>query len=588
MPPGKDSLAADSAQTVRRQLARILASRTFQPADRLKRFLGFIVEETLAGRGDQLKEYVIAVHVFEKEHTFDPRTDPLVRVQARRLRARLVQYYRDEGQHDELLIDLPKGGYAPAFKPRERSALPARSVAVMLAVQNSVAVLPFSDDSADRTLGYFCNGCREEIIHRLSRVDGIRVVASEVDRGEWRQSPERVAPAILVAGSVRTSQGRVRVTTRFVDGAGGRYLWSESHEAPLDDVLAVQDRVAAAVVERLQMEMSATAKGTHARRETENFTARNLYLQGRYHLNQRTEEGLQKAVEFFERAVAEDPEFALAHSGLADAYGLLGHYAVLPPAAVWTKAASSAATAVMLDGDSAEARTSLAHVKATQDWDWHGAEREFRRALSLDPRYATAHHWYAMSCLVPLSRLDEALDEMQIAQTLDPVSSIIGRDLAIVHYYRRDFGAALEQCDRTIELNPHFPPAYWLLGFIQEQRGDLDESIAAFQRAVHLSPQSPRMQSALARALALSGKRHLARKILNTLQGLAHERYVSPFELAAIHFALGERDRGFAFLTKAVDDRAFEMTAIKFDPRVQTAREDPRFAAIVKRLGLDE
>ena len=198
-----------------------------------------------------------------------------------------------------------------------------------------------------------------------------------------------------------------------------------------------------------------------ARKQSDNLAARNLYLQGRYHLNQRTEEGLQKAVEFFEKAIVEDTQFSLAHSGLADAYGLLAHYGVLGPADVWAKAASSAASAVMLDGHSAEAHTSLAHVRATQDWDLSGAESDVpTRAFSSIPRYPTARHWYAMSCLVPMGRLDEALEQIRLAQSLDPVSSIIAREVAVIQCYRRDFEAALDQCDHTIELNPHFAPAY--------------------------------------------------------------------------------------------------------------------------------
>jgi len=265
---------------------------------------------------------------------------------------------------------------------------------------------------------------------------------------------------------------------------------------------------------------------------------------------------------------------------------LCAHYAVRRPVDVWTKAASSAATAVMLDGNSSEAHTSLAHVRSTQDWDWFGAEREFLRAIALDPNYSTAHHWYAMSCLVPMERLDEAREQMQQAQALDPVSSIIARDLAMTQYYRRDFDAALDQCDHTIELNPHFSPAYWLLGFIQEQRGDLDESIAAFQRAVHLSPISPRMQSALARALAISGKRQQALKLLKTLEEMAPRRYVSPFELAVIHLALGHRELGLQWLSKAADDRAFEMTSLTVDPRLESIRESAEYHAVVRRLGL--
>ena len=203
----------------------------------------------------------------------------------------------------------------------------------------------------------------------------------------------------------------------------------------------------------------------------------------------------------------------------------------MAPAEVWTKAASSAASAVMLDNNSAEAHTSLAHAKATQDWDWKGAEREFLAAIALDPRYATARHWYTTSCLTPLGRMDEALEQILLASALDPVSSIIARDVAVTYYYRKEFDLALEQCDHTIELNPHFSPAYWTLGQIQEQRKELDESIAAFQRAAHLSPRSPRMQAALARAYARAGKRDEAVAILRQLEKLVRRTVRVPVRI---------------------------------------------------------
>jgi len=242
---------------------------------------------------------------------------------------------------------------------------------------------------------------------------------------------------------------------------------------------------------------------------------------------------------------------------------------------------------VMLDGNSAEARTSLAHVKATQDWDWVGAREEYLRSISLNYRYPTTHHWYAMSCLVPLGRLDEALEEIQLAQSLDPVSSIIARDLAVIHYYRRDFEAALEQCDHTIELNPYFSPAYRVLSQVQEMRGDLEESTAALQRAAHLSPHSPQIDAALGRLLAVAGKRKAAAEILASLERRAKVRYVSPFECVPIYFALGQTDVGFQWLTKACQNRCFEMLAIKVDPRFDSLKDDARFIALLKQVGLD-
>ena len=571
----------DPDQGVSEQLNRILASTAFQQCDRLKRFLSFIVLEAVAGRRNELKEYVIGVQVFGKEDSFDPRTDPIVRVQARRLRAKLVRYYRDEGPADEVIVELPKGGYAPAFKRRETPVLVKRSISAALVSRNTVTLQPFTDLSVEHDLEYFCRGVRDEIVHRLSRFSSLRILASE----EGQAGGNKANAAMIIGGSVRRSGERLRVTAQLVDGASGCYLWSESVDAVTTDVFAAQERVAEAIVRKLEPELGDDRLATGSRRPSENLAAHNLYLQGRYHLNQRTEEGLRRALDFFEKALGEDAQYALAHAGLADAYGLLAHYGVFGPAEVWSKAASSAATAVMLDADSAEAHTSLAHVRSTQEWDWPGSEREFQRAISLDPRNATAHHWYAMSCLAPLGRLDEARDEMMTAQSIDPVSSIVARDLAVIHFYRRDFETALEQCDHAIELNSHFAPAYWILGVIQEQRKDFDESAAAFQRAVHLSPQTPRMHGALGRTFALSGRRKKALDVLRKLEAYASERYVSPLEFAWIHFALGDVGFGFQWLTKAADDRSFDLISIKVDPRFDPLRDDARFVAIARRLG---
>jgi serine/threonine-protein kinase len=569
-------------EKVRRQLDRTLASKAFRQVDRLQRFLSFIVTETLGGHGDNLKEFLIGVEVFGKESSFDPRMDPIVRVQARRLRARLTRYYREEGRGDEILIELPKGGYAPLFQQVEAGE-PKHSVASVLASRNTIMVLPYVDDSPDGDQGYFCRGLNEEIVHTLTNVKKLRVLPWDPDEPP---EAERSNAAMKITGSVRKSRDTLRITTHLVDAASGCYLWSASLDRNVDDTFAVQEEVARSVLEKLQSELSGGGQTRAGRRPTENLAAYNLYLQGRHRLNQRTEESMRKALELFEKATEEDPQHAQAYAGLADAYGLLGHYGVLSPAEVWTKAASNAAWAVLLDEDSPEAHTSLAHVKSTQDWDWHGAEREFQRAISLDPRYATAHHWYAMSCLAPLGRLDEALQEISMAQAIDPISSIIARDRALTYYYRREFDLSLEQCDRAIEQNPHFSAAYWALGLVQQQRGDLDESAAAFERAIQLSPQSHRMQGALARTLALSGKRDDAVRILSELHELSQKCYVSPFEFATIHFVLGNLDAGFEWLAKAYQDRCFELIVIKVDPRFDSLRGDSRFTKLAAQLGV--
>ncbi len=583
-------LARQGDGQVADQLNRILASKAFRQADRLKRFLSFIVEETIAGRGERLKEFVVGVEVFGKPESFDPRNDPIVRVQARRLRAQLARYYREEAPDSDLLIELPKGGYAPVFK-HVKSAVVRRPTSPTLVSRNTVVVLLFSDCSPASDQKYFCEGLTQEIVHVLAGIPEIRLVSWNVGFPEGSETgikaaAERSNAALIVTGSVRKAGGSVRITMSLINASSGCYLWSGAIDRSLDNILPVQEEVARLVADQLKQELIGGVEARHLRQRTENLAACNLYVQGRYHLNQRTEEGLRKAVEFFEKATVENAQYAQAYSGLSDAYGLLGHYGVLAPAEVWTKAASNAAWAVLQDENSAEAHTSLAHVKSTQDWDWQGSEREFQRALALDPRYPTAHHWYAMSCLTPLARLDEAHEELMLAQALDPISSIIGRDLARICYYKQDYDAALEQCDHTIELNPHFSPAYWILGLVQEQRGEFDESAAAFQRAIQLSPGSPLMQTALGRTFALSGKQTEALRILRDLHELAARRYVSPFELASLHFALQQTDEGFRWLGKAFQDRCFELICLRVDPRWESLRGNPQFQRLFGQLNL--
>jgi TolB-like protein/Flp pilus assembly protein TadD len=577
-----------SAKATRLQLDRILSSTTFQQVDRLKRFLHFIVSEHLEGRGDELKEYVVGVQVFGKESSFDPRTDPIVRVQARRLRARLERYYATEGEHDELIVELPKGGYTPVVRHREIRHEARRSLGASLASRNTIAVLPFADNSGEGNLRHFCNSLRQEIIHGLTRFRSLRVVASEPREafGDLRDIGVHLDAAVLINGGVRRSGDCLRVTAQVIDTGSGSYVWSEAIDVPAAELPSAPERIAQSILERLKPDLLEPDQSRWLGQPTQNLAAHNLYLQGRYHLNQRTEEGLQKAVEFFEKAIVEDAHYALAHSGLSDAYALLAHYGVLAPTDVWTKAASSAATAVMLGGNSAETHTSLAHMKATQEWDWAASEREFQRAISLNTRYPTAHHWYAMSCLVPMGRLDDASEQMTMAQALDPVSSIIARDVAVVHLYRGDLDAALDQCDHAIELNPHFTPAYLTLGLVQAQREDYDEAVAALQRAVHLSPETPRMHAGLARALARSGKRQEAQRILRKLEEQARKRYVSPFEFASVYLALDDIEPALRRLSKAVEHRCFEILALNVDPRFASVRKAPAFTKLVRHVGL--
>jgi tetratricopeptide (TPR) repeat protein len=264
----------------------------------------------------------------------------------------------------------------------------------------------------------------------------------------------------------------------------------------------------------------------------------------------------------------------------------MSHYGAVDPSSMFTKVSANAVHAVTLDDLSVETHTSLAHVKATQDWDWNGAAKEYLKAIALDPEYPLAHHWYAMSCLVPQGKLDAALAEMHRAQSLDPVSSIISRDIAVLHYFKRDFGAALDQCDRTIEQNPHFSGTYWILGLVQARRGEFDEAIAACERALQLSPESTAAQGELGHMLAQAGRRKEAASILGKLEKLSLTSYVPAFKLALIQFELARWDEAFELLNRARAERSFELTYLSADPRFDFLRKEPRFIAFVKQLGL--
>jgi len=580
----------------RAALEHALSSTVFASVGRLKRFLNFIVDQTLAGGGGKLKEFLIGIEVFEKPDSFDPRNDPIVRVQARRLRAKLAQYYESEGREDPVWIELPKGSYVPSFQRRDK--VPRRkTVSIALPGQNTVAVLPFSDRSPQGDQEYFCSGLRDEIVHVLTKYslgksDSLRVIPwtgplrSEDRLGGILKAAEALDIATMIDGSVRKAGSRYRITVQRVDAVRGQYGWSETFDTAAEDLFAVQDEISQAVLEDLRGSMAGEAAPGLAQTLHENLVAYELYLRGRYHLSQRSEKGLRRAVDCFEKAIAEDAQYALAYSGLADALALLANYGYVSPGNTVSRASSAATSAVRLDESLAEAHTSLAHVRATLEWDWNAAEIEFRRAIQLNPRYPTAHHWFGITCLAGLERLDEAIEQCEIAVRLDPTSAIFARDLAESYYFRRNFVAAADQAQATIDSDPHFHGAYWILGLVHEQFGDFGEAIDCFQEALHLVPDNPRMLSALGRATALSGKRDEARGILTKLEDMARLRYVSPLDPALIQLALGEHGPAFERLNYLCEMRCFDLIHLKVDPRFDPWHENRQFLALLRKLGV--
>jgi tetratricopeptide (TPR) repeat protein len=322
-----------------------------------------------------------------------------------------------------------------------------------------------------------------------------------------------------------------------------------------------------------------------SRRHTENVEAYGLYLKGRYQWNKRTLEGMQAGIEFFQQAISKDPRYALAYAGLADAYALLADYNVLPAREVMPRAKTAAVKALEIDGAISEAHASLGWAKLTLDWDWPGAEKEFKRSLDLNPNYATAHQWYA-EYLTVMGRPDEARASMQRAQELEPVSLPIGVALASTLYYARQNDQAIEQCRRAILMDPQFVGSHVILGRAYQQKGAYAEAVAELRQAFQLSEGDTNELAALGRAYAQSGSRAEAQKVLKELHDRSARTYVQPMWIAAILTSLGEKDEAFQWLRKALGDRSVWLIYLKVDPFFDSLRQDPRFADLVNQVAL--
>jgi serine/threonine-protein kinase len=582
-----------SGPVIYAQLDHILASASFASSGRLSRLLRFAVESVTEGKLAELKEYALGIAVFDKKNTFDPRFDPIVRVEAGRLRNRLKQYYETEGRDDAVIIDLPKGSYVPRFLSAHREKSQDGGGKTQTYSANWIAVLPFADHSPGNDQEYFCDGMTEELINALTKLRGLRVAALNSAlqlRGkadDYRKVAEQLKVGSIVAGSVRKAGNRLRITVQLIDTSNGCYLWSEIYDRQIEDVFAIQEDISQAIVAKLKVQIADEQSSHLVRRYTGNLDAYTLYLKGRYCWNQRSEQGLRKAVEFFEQAIVLDPRYAPAFSGLADSYALLGNSGAVSPKSVKVKAMDAALKAVELDATLAEAHTTLGHVRATYCWDWPSACTEYKLAMALNPAYATGHHWYAITYLAPLGLFENARTEIEKAEELDPLSASIKRDIAVILFNGRLYEEAIEQCKKTIELEPAFPSSYWALGLAYEGLAQYEPAVAAFQHAVaHSGSHTPRFLGALGHVYARWGKRAEALKVLEEMNELSQNRYVSPFDFAMIYLGLGNSDTAFEWLERACKARCYELVFLQVDPRFDAVRTDVRFARLLKRLGL--
>jgi len=476
-------------------------------------------------------------------------------------------------------------------EPESGGAAIRAAAASPSAAIRSVAVLPLANFSGAPEDDYFVQGMTESLITNLAKIGSLRVISrTSVMRYNRTDKPlQQIARELnvdtIVEGSVLRSGDRVRITAQLIDAATDRHLWAESYERDLRDVLKLQSEVAGAIAREIKIKLSPREQANLAKTPRVDPEAYQAYLKGRFHWNKRTEQGFRKGIEFFQEAIARDPRYALAHAGLADCYALLasvGHAGTATREAV-SKASAAARQALELDDSLAEAHTSLGFVKFRFEWDWAGAEREFQRAIELQPGYPTARQWYAM-CLGLLGRTEEALAEVRRALTLDPLSLTINAALARLLAATGQHDRAVEQIWKLLEMDPNFSRAYFDLGLIYADRGKTDEAIAALQKAAQSEGENPQVIACLGYFYALAGRRDEAERMLHWLGEQERKGFVSPYLQAAIHVGLGENDRAIALLEKGYEVQANEMVYLKTSPFFANLRGEPRFQELLRRM----
>jgi serine/threonine-protein kinase len=458
------------------------------------------------------------------------------------------------------------------------------------AVAKSIAVLAFANMSADAENEYFSDGISEEIINALTKIPSLRVSA-RTSAFAWkgknedvRVIGERLGVATVLEGSVRRSGARLRITAQLIDVAEGFHLWSETYDREMHDVFEIQDEIARAIVDVLKIKLLSDPDAALVEKSTDNVEAYALYLKGRYYWAKRNETAVRKGLGYFEEAIAKDPTYARAHVGVADSYNILGFWDLMPPREAFPKAHTAAALALQMDPTLAEAYAAEGYAQLYYDWDWDEAERNFKRAMELNPRYATAPFYYAN--LLMLTRgMDSSLAMTRRALELDPLALIMLAAIGHTYHLHHRFDEAMPHYRATLELDPDYLVAHWWMGLNYAAMGRLAESQAQMERSVELSHRNPTMVASLARVHALAGHKAQANALLAELAEMAKHRFVSSFELSTVHLALGDKDRAMALLEAAYAEKSHSMAILKTDPRMEALREDPRFIALRARVG---
>ncbi|MGB2698544.1 MAG: protein kinase [Candidatus Zixiibacteriota bacterium] len=466
--------------------------------------------------------------------------------------------------------------------------------------QPSIAVLPFTNLSGDKEQEFFCDGMAEEIINALAHVEGLRVVARTSAfsfRGQEtdiREIGRKLSVENLLEGSVRKAGNRVRITAQLINVEDGYHLWSEKYDRDIgdlccpEDIFGIQDEISLAIVDNLKVKLLGDEKKALLKRSTENLEAYNLYLKGRYHWNKRTPEGLNKAIEHFKQAIEMEPLYALAYAGLADCYSMLEQALILRPQEAYPKAKAAAEKALKIDNNLGEAHASLGLVKWHYEWDWEGVEREFKRAIELNPNYASAHQWYGVF-LVCNRRYPQGITEMTKAQELDPLSPIINVAAGWLFLLARQYDQAIEQSRKALDIDPNFGFAYYSISWAYEQKGMHKEAIEEYLKgAASFGLLNADQLKSLRKAYSISGYQGFWQKHLDISKQKSKRSYVPAYEIASIYARLGNGNQALEWLQKAFEERDSDMGSLLVDPFFDSLRTDTRFKNLLKKMGLEK
>jgi TolB-like protein/Flp pilus assembly protein TadD len=638
------SAATPSATEISQQLDRLTASEKLRSSERLCRFLRFVVEKAVSGAGDEIKEYSVATIVYGRPSSFDPKTDSIVRVEASRLRSKLREYYDSEGLHDLVVVELPKGAYVPAFTRRsmaeavewspepvvepataaiepQPSPRPNRSRLLMAAGSmllvsiislsfyrsrsasaptnsdlSAVAVLPFVVLNTGSASADLSRGLAEDVAHALSQSKQIRVAgpASVAGVESLPLLRKQLHVGSVLQGSIRQSQNKVRINAQLVSTLDGYHLWSAAYERDYSTLAGFQSGLAQTISSEVLTNLTKLVADAEASagREAEALTFfRNgsILLDWNYdHLLAGSESAglpelatLRKAVQYFEQAVTLNPGYARAHSALAHSYAVLAD----GDATLAAKARASAIRAIQLDDGLASAHAVLGYIKFLHDWDFAGAEAEFRRALEQQPRLLGLYRLYG-DCASMLDHHQAALSEVESGSAIFPDSRILAVTRTIILFHTRRYDQMAREARALQERHPGYAPAHWLLGLALEQQGSADAAIEQFEQVHRLTKGDRRAAIALGHVRAVQGQRAEALKVIESFRTQSPAGSNAPYAMALLYTGLGEREQAFHWLNEAYSRRDNSLPYMKIDPRFDPIRTDRRFEELLAKLRL--